>query len=810
MNNNTRFIAGRLTSVLLLVAVGYAWAYDEVVDGLPSPFIPAPVQPESIGAKWRHGFHKMRTTWDKYFEVYGKDLDGFEPSTLDKVRAETTFYMDQKLQLDVYFAKIGSFFRPFATPFDQSTFVNFSAWSYSAELWTKDGRGSIHPLFYVDKLQQQDLIKKISHLPMYTPIHLWVKVCSKSERLAWLEVVNLEIIPETAQNNATLRHIELGANQLAKKRYDLAAQSLEAAVKLGIPVQVETKIYAMLGRAYYELRQYSLARNALVNAVMRDEGNIKNLILLARTDLRIGYADEARQSALRALTLEPSNPEARAEFGLSLALLGDILSAHKELDYAQRLAPHNQLPEAHRNRAMAMVLENKFDVAEAELSKALLLRPMNFCLQVELGDIYLMQNKRDKALSQYTQAKELASHWPEPYYKIALVLKSQADDLTKENKADEAKNLYKEALKNASEAIAKDPTFIPAYALEIELMRITGAKNEMIKKKLDNGAKVNLKSALMQETIFEQARIIKDWTNMERATRNAIAIKPAACNYSRLGHVLANRPNPDYSAAVEAYAEALRLAPDRADDLAALGQIRVRYLADAIGAESVLMQAVKLQPKNAEAWYDLALARRALEKYVEALAAADETVRLTKSVPSCLLAAQIRIDRHKADDLNVALSIAQAALADAANDNDKAQAASVLGAALLHTGKILEALEAFKSADALMKDNPEHNLWYGVALFKNGDLTIAQERLQMALTTQPAPSKRIQVAAQKTMKNLTRVAKSRTKSEVGQSEIAKKEEQKSEKQEATTAKNLPPVIEEEESVPVPIEVPGSR
>lgn len=492
MDNGKMVLVRAFLAVLLFT--GACWASDEaLVAELPNPFAPVPIHTESKGAKWRHGLHDVRTTWDKYFEVVPKELDGFSPVTLDKVRAEPSFYLDRKIRFDIYMGKSGAFFKPLIAPFHLDHHVNFSAWGYGTELWTKEGRGSVLPLFYVDR-RRKELIEKLEHLPMYTPVHVWAEVRSKSESLPWIEIHGAEVIPEATVNDAILRHLELGTSQLAKKRFDLAAQAFEVAVRMELPVQIEAKVFSMLGRAYYELRQFCAAREALVSAVMRDDRNVPALIYLARTDSRIERFAEGRQAAERALTLEPANPEARAELGLALALTGDIQNGYKELDHALKLAPRNQLAEAFRNRAVLALIENKSETAESELSKALLLKPTDFGLHMELGDVYLTRAKLDKAQLEYVQSRDLAPLRPEPFYKTALVIKMQADQLVKDNKLEEAKTLYTDALKNAQDAIAKDPQFTPAYSLEAELLRALNRQDDA-RKALEKGAQANPRNA---------------------------------------------------------------------------------------------------------------------------------------------------------------------------------------------------------------------------------------------------------------------------------------------------------------------------
>ena len=378
---------GSVTACVSLLAIFFAGvglqASDELFVEMPNPFAPVAVHKESRGARWRHGFHDIRKTWDKYFEVYPEELDGFEPVEYSRVRGDPAFFLDRKIRFELYFGKIGSFYRPVVSPFQEDTYVNFSAWPYGAPLWTKEGRMEVHPLFYIDK-RKKDVVDKLMRLPKFAPIHVWAEVRSKSDNTPWIEILAFETLPEPFLDETALRQIEMGYVQLGKKRHELSITALESSLQQQLPVNVEREVYTMLARGYYEQRSLMLARNALANAILRDKSNVQNLILLARTDLRLNRPDEAQQAAELAVTLEPASATAHAELGLALAMLGDIRAGYKEVEYAQKLA-RNQLPEAHRNRAMIALLENKPTEALKELKQAIILRPTDVDLKLEIG-----------------------------------------------------------------------------------------------------------------------------------------------------------------------------------------------------------------------------------------------------------------------------------------------------------------------------------------------------------------------------------------------------------------------------------------
>jgi len=249
MDHCKRFFSGALLALVLLSGQPVVQAAGDECDcDLPSPFGPAPYQTENRWSKWRHGFHTWRMTWDKYFEVYPKELADSETVTLEKLQANPTFYMDRKIQFDIYFSKTGNFYRPYTTQFIPDIYANFHGWPYGADLWIKEVRTAAHLMFYVDRKRDKET-EALAHIPAYTPLHVWGEVKSRSEGFAWIEIKHVEVIPETVLNDATLRHLELAYIQMKKKNFELATDALEEALRQEMPVIADTRAYAMLGRA---------------------------------------------------------------------------------------------------------------------------------------------------------------------------------------------------------------------------------------------------------------------------------------------------------------------------------------------------------------------------------------------------------------------------------------------------------------------------------------------------------------------------------------------------------------------------------
>jgi tetratricopeptide (TPR) repeat protein len=269
-----------------------------------------------------------------------------------------------------------------------------------------------------------------------------------------------------------------------------------------------------------------------------------------------------------------------------------------------------------------------------------------------------------------------------------------------------------------------------------------------------------------------------------------------------------SRPEPDPQGAAAAYERAVGLNSGNPDDWAALGHIRVASLNDWAGGRSALEEAVRQQPGNGSAWYDLAVARRMLTDKEGAVVAADQASTILKSNDAKLLAAQTRVDRSIGSDLSDAADAAQTIASDSKIDSDKARALSIKGGALLKQGKPADAFDALDAAAAIIKDSPENTLWTGLALMQKGDATAAQDKFASAveLTRNAPPSPlmaKVRLDAEKALKDVAKFTGGERR--VITTETARSEQPETEK------KPMPPVSEENGTTePVPAKAPGPR
>jgi len=187
-----------------------------------------------------------------------------------------------------------------------------------------------------------------------------------------------------------------------------------------------------------------------------------------------------------------------------------------------------------------------------------------------------------------------------------------------------------------------------------------------------------------------------------------------------------------------------------------------------------------------------------------------------KTTEARMLAARSRLDRTTADP--VAADIAKLLIDEAKEDVTRAQAQSILGAALFRSGDMDGAVEAFTKADNVMKENADHQFWFGMTLLQKNDPEGAKTRLKSVVdlsrngTAQSALADRLSLKAIEQIEKLEPGYQAKlpetAKPNVADSQPKKDPTKVSEK--PVIRKVLPPLIEDDGPQPIATDVNRNR
>jgi tetratricopeptide (TPR) repeat protein len=208
--------------------------------------------------------------------------------------------------------------------------------------------------------------------------------------------------------------------------------------------------YNNLSNAYYKQGKVDEAVQTALKAIELDPGygvahyNIGNLYAGQ------GKFAPAQRHFEEALRLYPNYAEARSNLGQLLAERGDLQAGIEQFGTAIALNP--ALFRAHLNLGVALAKQGRIDEADAPLREAARLMPQSAETRFYLGSVYAAQNRYDLAAQSFKNALQIDSSYAAAHQSLALVLAAQG-------KKEEALEHYQEAIRlsNARRGPPKAP-----------------------------------------------------------------------------------------------------------------------------------------------------------------------------------------------------------------------------------------------------------------------------------------------------------------------------------------------------------------
>ncbi|MGE4403801.1 MAG: tetratricopeptide repeat protein [Desulfobulbus sp.] len=242
------------------------------------------------------------------------------------------------------------------------------------------------------------------------------------------------------------------------------------------------ELYFVKAVAHSNLKDFKLAKEALLEAIKYSPGFAKAHSLLGLLSLQEGEFETAKREAAIALKLNPRDFQAALTLAKAVLFSKDYETAEKMFSELHKKVPENVevlgslgltylamktedqakqtfekllniQPDNAKAYTFLLRIAKKEGASQADLIKMTKEQvekaPKSGGLQIILANLYLGDKKPDEALALYTKAQELDPNNPQPYAMSALIL-------TRQGKTDQAIGEYKDLL-------AKQPKAIGAY-----------------------------------------------------------------------------------------------------------------------------------------------------------------------------------------------------------------------------------------------------------------------------------------------------------------------------------------------------------
>jgi len=456
---------------------------------------------------------------------------------------------------------------------------------------------------------------------------------------------------------------------------------------------------------------------AKVDAASRADGKPLPLNILIAYARALAAAQQFSTAAARmkeAVARDPRNAELLDELGSIYAQQHDWENAKQTFLSALQLNP--DLAIAHMHLGVTLQVQQQPGALD-ELMKAYQLAPQNPAIALQLGQALAGANQDEQAIPVFEHALQIDPGLTAAAYQLGLALQRTNDvqdalPLLQKAAAAEPKNA--EVLTNLGMALCQAQQ--ARDAVPILQRAVTLAPGYAI-------AHQDLAAAYIQLNQLDDA---------VSQLREALKLSPNAPQlHYNLG--LAFKMQDDAADAIPEFETAEKLDPSAPEPPYALGMLYMqagRYT----DAARELNASLKLRPENGDAWATLGSVYNNLDELPQAIAALKEAIRQLPQQPDPHLTLAAVLMKMKQTTEAVAERRQAADLMRSNMNRERAEVASHSGNSLLKSGKVDEAIVEFRDAVSYDANYADAHLGLAKALEQQGKVVEAAAERQKAET----------------------------------------------------------------------------
>lgn len=287
-------------------------------------------------------------------------------------------------------------------------------------------------------------------------------------------------------------------------RYFAKGKYREAAIQYSNAIQVDSRFaqaHYRLGETYLKLRDWNRAYQELSRATELNPDNYQARVDLANLLISGRDLKQAR-SHLDVLRLkEPNSPDTYEAWANFYAAQDDLAAAVQEMQKAVAADPTRS--ESYLNLALLQLRANFPDQAEGNFKKAAELGPKAMNAQLALGGFYQSRNRIPEAEQQYRHAMEVDPKSPTPRAALVRLMmaegkKSEIEAFLRKTKADLRDNSegyrmlgdFYFATGDLDKAIAEYSSLYSDHSKDLQVKK-NYIQLLILKKRLDEASKLN-------------------------------------------------------------------------------------------------------------------------------------------------------------------------------------------------------------------------------------------------------------------------------------------------------------------------------
>lgn len=398
-------------------------------------------------------------------------------------------WLNQRVRFQATFIELGQIYDPIHTPYSPERYVNITVWDDDARLFDPTVRAAPLVSLYIDKIRAADL--DLDRLTKYDVVEISGDVASTARGLPWVNIHRIVRVKDAKRyGDNAIYHVEQ-ATALAKDgATDLADVRFASALADELPDSGRIAINELRARNLMAANRFADASAALTQAIAVTRGEGARAIgrtelamlhyLLAKCQGEIAEDappaqqkqayEEAVANGRLAVAHDPSNGDAYAVLGISLAGLGRYDEARRECAQAIRLQPQNAEVRWYLGRILDS--QGQYDEAIEALKKAIDLTPKDYRMHKAKAAAYHHRAAKGgptqgedlvNALREYDIALRLNPNDAESYVESGRVIESAVEakaEIQLGNDTVAAKP--EQAIERYQAALKVDPTYVPA------------------------------------------------------------------------------------------------------------------------------------------------------------------------------------------------------------------------------------------------------------------------------------------------------------------------------------------------------------
>jgi tetratricopeptide (TPR) repeat protein len=684
--------------------------------------------------------------WTKQREHKTADGVPYVKTTLAAVSKNGTAWLDKAVQFDALLAGSANAYEP-GTAFHPNDHLNFGVWDPDAQLWDqKDREAKAFDKLFVSRTDN-DLTTRIQSYQAFQLVKVYGRVVMERHQMPLIQVDFMDP-GEGGYTKMSIQNIQSARSAQAKGEYMQATRAFQDALKGPmLPTTGLKVVYREMGESFYKLAlseknektaqgNFTSAQAFLVKAIEYDRTNGALYLRLGQTQMRLRNYPAAVQNLRSCVELEPKNWEAHANYGLALGMTGEYTEGLNECESALKKSWRDR-DVVYHFRGQIYEQMGRFADAVKEYEQAI--KAAQWLDAHHRRALIYLYYRQGIAERDDRQALELLKNALTPPFGIDALLKIKEEEANPANYHDRG-DIYKamgrrgdgkgyeNALQSYQDAIDRDKTYLPAYVERAKVFVAMNKKEDAMKEMVRAAAAMGDK-APSAAVVIGQAH--EELGNFEAA---AAEYRKARDDDQRLldawlglGRVSLKQPKADYTAANEAYAQALDVSQDNME-----AQLALAYTSTVLGrmeeAGKLFVALNQSSPGNADVLKQYALYLKAAGNYD---AASDTYGKLREITPKdssfgaelAWLIARVSVDPAH-------LRWAEELAADAYKADKSASRAGVVGYVLLRAGKYEQAVKRLEKAEAA--PSPWPLLALGEAKLQLDQIDDAAKRLDAA------------------------------------------------------------------------------